>query len=277
MGLKHDTTAIDISSMTPVSDLIDRIANRKIIYVGEVHDVFAHHAVQLDIVKGIYRKNRKTAIGMEMFQGPFQDVLDSFIAGRISEKDFLNKSEYFKRWGLDYNLYKPILDFARTENLPVIALNLQREIVKKVSANGIGSLSDEEKKDIPEEMDFSDKEYKERLKEIFRMHEKSGIKNFDYFCQAQILWDETMSQSVYEFIQKNSEYQIVVLAGQGHLRFGSGIPKRTYRRNGFEYAVVLLDDKIEEGIADFVVFTGPVKGFQLNDFEPYIFDGFGVK
>lgn len=264
MGLKNDTTAIDIASMTAVSDFINRIANRKIIYIGEVHDVFAHHAVQLDIVKGIYRKNRKTAIGMEMFQGPFQEVLDSFIAGRINEKDFLEKSEYFKRWGLDYNLYKPILDFARTENLPVIALNLQRETVKKVSANGIDSLSDEEKNDIPEEMDFSDKEYKERLKETFRMHEKSGIKNFDYFYQAQILWDETMSQSVYAFIQKNSEYQIVVLAGQGHLRFGSGIPKRTYRRNGLEYAVVLLDDKIEEGIADFVVFTGQVKGFSAE-------------
>ncbi|HDH12448.1 MAG TPA: hypothetical protein ENG83_09700 [Nitrospirae bacterium] len=47
-----------------------------------------------------------------------------------------------------------------------------------------------------------------------------------------------MSQSIAEFLQKSPDYQIIVLAGQGHLRFGSGIPKRTFRRTGHDYAIV---------------------------------------
>ncbi len=260
MELRQEAAAVDISSINTLSDVINSVSDKKIIYVGEVHNVFAHHAVQLDVITGIYRKNRKVAIGMEMFQKPFQKTLDDFIAGRIDEKNFLKRSGYFKRWGLDYNLYKPILDFARMKKIPVIALNLEREIIEKVSKSGIDSLSDEERKELPSEMDFSDTEYRERLKEIFRMHKDFKERNFDYFFQSQILWDETMSQSVEEFLQKNPDYQIVVLVGQGHLRYGAGIPKRTYRRNGYDYAIILTDERVEKDIADYIVFPKHVEG-----------------
>lgn len=258
--LNDEATAVDISQIKTLREVIRAVSSRKIVYVGEVHDVFAHHAVQLDIIAGIYKTGQKLAIGMEMFQRPFQEVLDSFIAGRMGERAFLKASEYFQRWGFDYNLYKPILDFAREEKVPVIALNIRREIIDKVSHSGIESLEDNEKALIPADMDFSDASYRKRLEEIFSMHRKSESGNFDFFYQSQILWDETMSGSVDSFLQKNPDYSLVVLAGQGHLMYGSGIPKRTYRRNGYDYSIVLIDANVEKDIADFVVFPAPVKG-----------------
>jgi uncharacterized iron-regulated protein len=258
--LKQEATAVDISAIKELQDVISGVAAKKIIYVGEIHDVFAHHAVQLDIIKGVYRQNRNIAVGMEMFQRLFQKTLDSFIEGRLDERDFLKRSEYFKRWGFDYNLYKPILDFARAEKIPVLALNINREIIEKVSENGIDSLSDEEKQLIPPEMDFSDNEYRERIKEVFKLHKNSENKNFDFFYQSQLLWDETMSLSIDEFFREYPDYQMVVLAGTGHLEYGSGIPKRTYRRNGKTYAIVLIDAKVEKDIADYVIFPMPVEG-----------------
>lgn len=260
MNLHHESPSIEVSSIKTLSDVIKGISDKKIIYVGEVHDVFAHHAVQLDIITGIYKDSPKIAIGMEMFQRPFQEALDKFIYGKTGETAFLKQSEYFKRWGFDYMLYKPILDFARTEQIPVIALNLQREIIEKVSRNGLDSLSKDEKTYIPPELDFSDNEYRERLKEVFSMHKNKLEKDFNYFYQSQILWDETMSHSVDLFLKDNPDYKIIVLAGQGHLQYGSGIPGRTFRRNGHDYAIVLIDDKVEKGIADYVVFPKPVEG-----------------
>ena len=260
MDLEHEATAIELASVRTLSDVVNGIRDRRIVYVGEVHDVFAHHAVQLDIITGLYRKNAKIAIGMEMFQRPFQKTLDSFIQGKIGEVQFLRESEYFRRWGFDYMLYKPILDFARTEKIPVVALNLEREIIERVSSDGMDALSDEEKAKIPPDLDFSDREYRGRLREIFTMHARSGEKAFDNFYQSQILWDETMSRSVDEFLRKNSDYSMVVLAGQGHLEYGSGIPKRTFRRNGESYAIVLIDENAEKGIGDYVVFPKPVEG-----------------
>ncbi len=253
-------SAVDISTITRLPAIIEKVSKRKIIYVGEVHDVFAHHAVQLDIISGIYKKNKKIAIGMEMFQKPFQSTLDKFISGSIDEKEFLKKSEYFKRWVFDYNLYKPILDFARSRAIPVIALNTRREIIDKVSQDGLGSLLGKDRKAIPPDMDFSDTEYKKRIFEVFRRHTDWKDKNFIFFYQSQILWDETMSLSIVDFLNTNPDYQIIVLAGQGHLAYGSGIPKRTFRRNGLAYATILIDADVEDSIADFVVFPKPVKG-----------------
>jgi aminopeptidase N len=260
MELREPTAVIDLSALKTLDDTIRDAEGRKIVYVGEYHDQYAHHLVQLQVLKGLYRKDKKLGVGMEMFQRPFQKVLDAYIAGSIDEREFLIKSEYFKRWGFDYNLYKPILDFARAEKIPVIALNVSKEIPDKVSRTGLDSLTAEEKKDVPQQLDFSDEEYRERLRDVFSRHKGSGEKSFDGFYQAQILWDETMASSVDEFLKKNPDYRMVVFAGGGHLAYGSGIPKRAFRRNGLSYSIILNDSDPERDIANYLVKPQPLDG-----------------
>ena len=260
MELRKEAAAIDVSALKTLSNVIAGVSGKKIVYVGEYHDRFAHHNVQLRIIKGLFRKDPKIAVGMEMFQRPFQKTLDEYVGGSIDEREFLKKSEYFKRWGFDYNLYKPILDFARTEKVPVVALNLSREVTDKVSRTGMDSLTDDERKDVPKLMDFSDMEYRDRLRQVFDQHETASERNFDFFLQAQILWDEGMARSIDEYLRKYPDRRMIVMAGVGHLAYGSGVPKRTFRRNGFSYATVLSDVAIEEDIADFVVFPPSIEG-----------------
>lgn len=239
--------------------IIERISDKKIIYIGEYHDRVSHHYLQRQIIEELLKKDPRIAIGMEMFQRPFQQVLDEYINKKIEEREFLKQTEYFKRWGFDYNLYKPILDLAREKTIPVIALNLRREITEKVSKSGIESLTEEEKGELPEELDFSDDEYRDRLKEIFRQHKREEG-NFDYFYQSQILWDETMAMSIDQFFKKAPEYKLVVLAGGGHIAHGSGIPKRAFRRNRLPYAIILIDAELEKDIADFIIYPEPLEG-----------------
>jgi aminopeptidase N len=232
--LNKEAVAVDVSMLKTLPAMMERTTNKKIIYVGENHDQYSHHMMELDIIRDLFRRGKKIAIGMEMFQKPFQKVLDAYIEGRIDEAAFLKGTEYFKRWRFDYNLYRPILLFARSEKIPVVALNQNQEIVQKVFRGGLESLSGEEKKSLPEGMDFSDEAYRERLKTTFRKHKGFHEDNFDFFCQAQILWDETMSESIDQFLKAHPDDQMVVLAGSGHLAYASGIPKRTARSNGYD-------------------------------------------
>jgi aminopeptidase N len=260
MELRDEAVVVDISALRKMASVIDSVSRKKIVYVGEYHSQFAHHEIQLDIIKGLYQKDPKIAVGMEMFQRPFQKTLDDYITGSIDERAFLKKSEYFKRWGFDYNLYKPILDFARAEKVPVVALNLSREITDTVSKAGMDSLTDDMRKDVPAQMDFSDLEYSERLRQVFAQHEGSNERDFDFFLQSQILWDEGMARSIDEYLRRNPDRRMIVLAGGGHLAYGSGIPKRTFRRNGLSYATVLCDVSVDADIADFVVFPEALEG-----------------
>jgi aminopeptidase N len=257
---KDNPLAVDLATLKTLVAVVEKLASKQIVYVGEEHDKFSHHQVELEVLTSLHRQSPKLAVGMEMFQRPFQKALDDYIAGAIDERSFLKRSEYFKRWNIDYNFYKPILDFARAQHLPVIALNLQHEIVNKVAKGGLDSLSKEEKQQIPQELDFSDQAYHTRLKEVFAEHGKTQEKNFEFFYQAQILWDETMAESIDRLVKKNPEYRMVVFAGAGHLQYGSGIPKRSFRRNGLDYAIVLSDTEVKRGIADFVVFPEAAKG-----------------
>lgn len=254
------SAAVDLSDLKSLAAVIEKVRDRKIVYVGEFHDHYSHHAVQLEVIKGLHAKNPKIAVGMEMFQRPFQQVLDEYIASSIDEREFLKRSEYFKRWVFDYTLYKPILDYCREQKIPVVALNVRRELTEKVSKGGVDSLTDEEKKEIPAEMDLTDQEYRARLKEVFERHGNAEAKSFDYFFQAQVLWDEAMAASVDDYLKGRPDHQMVVLAGGGHLAHGSGIPKRVHRRNGRDYAIILNDVDVEEGVADYLVFPPRQEG-----------------
>ena len=53
---------------------------------------------------------------------------------------------------------------------------------------------------------------------------------------------------------------MVVLAGNGHIQYSSGIPKRTFRRNRYEYAVILNDADMERNIADYIFYPKSMEG-----------------
>ena len=134
--LNKEVIAVDLSAIKTLPAVIERTANKKIIYVGENHDRYSNHLMELEIVMDLHRRGKKVSIGMEMFQRPFQKIIDDYIEGRIEEPAFLKGTEYFKRWKFDYNLYRPILLFARSEKIPVVALNQRQEIVDKVFRGG---------------------------------------------------------------------------------------------------------------------------------------------
>ncbi len=275
LALQTEIMGIAASDLSPVDRIINDVSEKRVIYVGEFHDRFNHHMAQLRIIQGLDRLDRRLAVGMEMFQRPFQDVIDRYLDGQIDEKTFLKESEYLKRWRYDYHLYRPIIEYCKEHDIPILALNLPAEISKKVARKGLESLSDEELEQVPVELDWSNTVYKTRLRQIFEEHPEGEIKNFDDFYQAQILWDETMAQSVHDYLNNNPDRQMVVLAGNGHIAFGDGIPSRTCRRGKYDQAIIIANatcDSIEQDMADFFLFPPMIQppfsaklGVILND------------
>ena len=253
VGLYKPALVIRPKQALKLDEIIGDIIDKKIIYAGEKHTSYEDHKVQLRIIMSLHERGRKFAIGMEMFQRPFQSIINSYLSGEIGEKEFLKKTEYFRRWQFDYNLYREIVEYAKANNIPIIALNLWTEIIKKVSTDGIDGLTDIERTLLPESMDMSDDDYRERLLEVFDQHRSREKKNFDNFYQSQILWDETMAHSVDEFLRNNPDHQMIVLAGTGHIMYGSGIPNRAFRLNGEEYVTVIpAGESIDEDMADYL-------------------------
>ncbi|GAB4390930.1 MAG: hypothetical protein Kow0025_26320 [Thermodesulfovibrionales bacterium] len=257
-SLRPPVRGVRPSSALDMEEIIDEISETPVIYVAESHTSFEDHRVQLDVIRGLHRRGKAVAIGMEMFQRPFQEALDDYVAGRTDEQTFLKKSEYFTRWQFDYALYREILQFARAEGIPVVALNLRAEITRKVSAGGLDALDEEERAEVPRDMNMADEEYREGLMGVFAEHR--GRDSFEHFYQAQVLWDETMAHSIAEFMEKNPGYQMVVLAGAGHVLSGSGIPSRAFRLTGLPFVTLVPSSGagMDREAGDYVIFTSDI-------------------
>jgi uncharacterized iron-regulated protein len=252
LSLREQIVVVEPHHTNELEDVIDRVIDFPVIYVGERHTNYEDHKVQLQVIMRLHDQGGRFAIGMEMFQKPFQRFIDEYLAGTITEREFLKKTEYFKRWQFDYSYYREILEYAKVNNIPVVALNLWTEIIRKVASNGLDGLTEIEKDEIPKDMDMSDETYRERLMEVFQHHNRQS-KDFNYFYQSQILWDETMAHTVDEYLQKNPGYQFVVLAGVGHVMYGSGIPRRLKRLNGKDYVTLVPHiGSLDKDLGDFV-------------------------
>jgi uncharacterized iron-regulated protein len=258
------SSPVSQQNYTPPELLLNlTIAN--VVYLGETHTSEADHKAQLEIIQQIYAKKPKIAIAMEMFQRPYQGAIDQYLAGKITEEELLTQTEYQQRWGFPWEYYAPILRFAKENLIPVLALNTPSEVTRKVSRQGLESLTAEDKKYIPpiSEVRTDNAAYRQMLLEVFNQHQQGGhgsSASFERFFLAQVLWDETMAESIANFVKDNPNYTVIVLAGQGHLVYGYGIPSRVARRldNSLVQKTILLNFdselplKKDQPVADFL-------------------------
>lgn len=247
-------SALDLSTVRTLDAIIPELASKRVVYVGETHDRYEQHLDELEVIRRLHSRNARIAIGMEFFQQPFQAYLDAYVEGRMDEKEFLRRSEYYTRWRYDYRLYRPILAYAREHRIPVIALNVPSEITTKVGRQGLESLTDEEKAQIPREIDRSNQAYTDRLRRVFEQHPKEDMQ-FENFLSVQLLWDEGMAERAARFLAGHPKHQLVVLAGSGHLEYGQGIPSRVARRIDAPGAIVLqgLREDLNPAMGDYLL------------------------
>lgn len=219
--------------------LTSELRGSPFVLVGELHDEPDHHRAQLMLVRALWEARMDLAIGMEMFRQDAQESLDRWVRGEMPEEEM--EQIFGQNWAeSSWILYRDILRFARDKSIPVLGLNIPREITQKVASSGYASLPEEMRKDWGElDCDLEDP-YKTFLVWAFESHENHKDKEWENFCQAQILWDTAMAVRLLAFRGEHPETTVVVLAGLGHAWI-HGIPDRIRRRSYLLCRVILPD------------------------------------
>ncbi|MGA7276617.1 MAG: ChaN family lipoprotein, partial [Desulfocapsaceae bacterium] len=265
--LQERPSGIAVAALTDFDRLIDELLDYRVIYVGETHTSRADHLLQQMVIEALHTRLKDKgiglAIGMEMFPASSQAALDQYIDDpTVEEAQFLKESRYYDVWRYDYRLFRPIFSFARKHRIPVIGLNLEREVVSSVfQAGGTKNLSDAQRQDLPADRQLDLPGYVERLTATHSMHqsESHGSGDLVGFIEAQALWDETMAATVVSYLQEHPNAAMVVLAGSQHTRKDSGIPPRVARR--FEVKQASLVN----------LATSPLSGTELLETADYLF------
>jgi uncharacterized iron-regulated protein len=227
----------------------------QIIFVGEKHTNPAHHAIQKKIIESVYKNTPSLRVGMEMFDRSYQEVLDLWSAGVMDEETFLRKVHWYANWKFDFALYRDILNFIKENKIKIVALNIPSYIPGRIRVGGIDNLPDADRQYLPKEIDTSNADYRNYVEQVFNQHNFQGNVKFEDFYAAQSVWDEIMAESIAANLGGN---KIVVLAGNGHIRYKYGIPDRTFRRTNASFRTlypVSAGEEVELGVADYVWVT----------------------
>jgi uncharacterized iron-regulated protein len=263
-------------NFTDFESMLADLARADVVFLGEQHDDPNTHRLELAVLEGLTRRHVALVVGMEMFERDVQPLLDQYLAGKISEDAFLAASRPWPRYATDY---RPLIEFAKAHQIPVVASNVPRHIASDVSKAGLSVVND-----LGPDRAWAARDihcpaagaYYERFLEAMSGggHADTSATT-DHFYFAQCLKDETMAESIADAWQTNygRHATIVHVNGSFHTDYTEGTAAATVNRmGGRRIAVVSLlpiddidtntPDADDLRLGDYIVYT--VKSIKNN-------------
>lgn len=226
-----------------LADFAKLAADVDFLMLGEEHDSDGAHQMQHDVLKSLVESGVNVAISMEMFERDCQGSLNEYLAGRIDEATFLSTSRPWKNYA---EHYRSIIELAKEYKLPVIAANTPRDIASKVSKGESieSTLAPFHARKTTAEKDL----YWENFVNAMRGH--GGMEESDagrLFFEAQCLKDDTMAESITDFLASHSHRPVVVvhLCGKFHSDYGLGTVSRIQSRNRLARIMVVSTERLQ--------------------------------
>ncbi len=245
----------------PAADLLARMAETGAVFLGEAHDSADHHRWQLQTVAALHASHPRLVLGVEMFPRAKQEVLDRWVAGALSEQAFLKQTAWEEVWGFDAELYMPLFHFARLNRVPMVAMNVDRDLVARVGREGWQAIPVDERQSLGDPLPAS-VDYRRALAEVFAMKRQAASPEgrasgdftapseeaiaaaeqsplFARFVDAQLTWDRAMAEAVADTRGREPDRLFVGIVGRGHVEFGWGIPHQLADLGMADSAVLL--------------------------------------
>lgn len=248
--------------------ILEAAGETDVVFLGEQHDDATAHALQMQIFKSAYEnygKERKLGLSLEMFERDVQLVINEYLNNLISENHFLSSSRPWNNYKQDY---RPLVELAKTEKLPVIAANAPRRYVNMVSRGGretLNALTPEAKKWLaPLPYNQASESYSNKFKALMGGSPESSM-GLNKILDSQTLWDATMAYSIAEFLKENKNALVVHLNGSFHTenRLGTAEQLLKFRPKAkfivitmrYEEDFTKFDKAKHENLGDFVILT----------------------
>ncbi|MEA1896186.1 MAG: ChaN family lipoprotein [Bacteroidota bacterium] len=178
--------------------MMKELEKADLVFFGELHDDPIGHWLEYEITKDLFEsKQQDLVLAAEMFESDVQVILTEYLNGNISMKSFESEARIWPNYKTDY---KPLVEFAKDNELFFVASNVPRRyasVVHKGGFEALDSLSDEAKQflpPLPVPYDATVKCYADML----NMQGMGGHVN-ENFPKAQAIKDATMAH----FIMKN--------------------------------------------------------------------------
>ncbi|QUJ68170.1 ChaN family lipoprotein [Photobacterium sp. GJ3] len=239
--------------------LADALSQADIVLIGEWHSHPGTHLMQTRLLAALYAIQPNLALSMEQFTRDNQALLDQYLQGDIGEQVLIKQGNAWPNYESDY---RPLVEFARLNQLDVIAANAPKSIVRCVGRYGadyLNRLPATERQWVAQSLTLENDPYKEKFTQS--MHHGDEAQTERQFA-AQTSWDDTMAESMVNYLQTHPGHQILHVAGRFHTAEGLGTASRILARNPALNVVMVTpvtkDSPLSAGAPDYQVEVQPL-------------------
>lgn len=258
-------------------NIIDALAQADVLFIGETHDNAIAHLLEAELLRradeaygAASPQRRAVALSLEMFERDVQTVLDEYLAGLITERHFLLSSRPWRNYETDY---KPLVEYARTHKLPVIAANAPARYVSRVSSQGPDSLKLLPQLAVkswlpPLPLPAASEAYAAKFNRFMGgAGAGTGAHGGLHLLEAQTLRDASMAYAISEHLRRGRDPLVVQVNGTFHSEERMGVPEQLARYRSKTRAVVVtivpaetfpnFDAATHARLGDFIIITDP--------------------
>lgn len=221
--------------------MLTELARADVVFVGEQHNDSATHRLELAILEGLARRRNSIIVALEMFERDTQQAMDDYLAGRITEQEFLKISRPWPDYATDY---RPLVELAKAQGWRVVAGNVPRKYASQVGRGGLAVLDKlpvAERALIAGEVTAPNDDYFKKFAETMSAHpgstgekktESEERATMERFYQAQCVKDDTMAESVAKSFSNAADPRPLILHFNGafHSDYRLGTVARTRQR-----------------------------------------------
>ncbi|AJR07765.1 hypothetical protein C9J03_21270 [Photobacterium gaetbulicola] len=211
-----------------LDQLAEALQAADIVLVGEWHGHPGAHLMQARLFAALYQHNPNMALSMEQFTRDKQHVVNQYLNNEIGEKTLIKEGKAWPNYSSDY---RPLVEFAKMNQLDVIAANAPKSIVRCIGQQGEGYLAllpAMERRWVAEQLTLGSDAYHDKFNAS--MHHGDEEKTKRQFA-AQTAWDDTMAESMVDYLALHPGKQIIHVAGRFHVAEGLGTASRITARN----------------------------------------------
>lgn len=104
-------------------ELLTKIKNSEIIYLGDIHTLDQNTKNLERIFRFLNESNEKMAFGLEFIFASQQPKIENYLKNHITELEFLESINYENSWRFPWKHYKIFFEFSKKHKIPILALN----------------------------------------------------------------------------------------------------------------------------------------------------------
>ena len=131
-------------------EMISAMSDADVVLLGEEHTSLEQKRLQARILEAIAESGRRAVLGMEFFLRSDAAALAAWVAEDASDTEMLLDTAWYDRGSVSFEYQRPLLEAARRNLVPVVGLNVPREIPRTVNRQGLGGLSEEQRAEVGE-------------------------------------------------------------------------------------------------------------------------------